>query len=86
MTFPSSFQTFYLKMQRASEITQITGYSGEEILNVGMIIFLAVIVLLIIVSLIARVKHTIRLGKLSAKPGQHQSKFSWKSKDENEDS
>ena len=86
MTFPASFQTFYLKMQQASEITQITGYSGEEILNVGMIIFIAVIVLLIIVSIIARVKYAIRLGRLSAKSEQPQSKFVWKSKDENEDS
>ena len=73
-------------MQRAAGIAQITGYSGEEILNVGMIIFLAVIVLLIIVSIIARVKYAIQLGRFSAKPEQHQSNFVWKSKDEKEDS
>ena len=86
MTFPASFQTFYLKMQRASEIAQITGYRGEEILQIGMIIFIAVIVLLIIVSIIARVNYGRRMGKLAAKPEQAQSKFVWKSKDGNEDS
>lgn len=86
ITYTDITYPFYIKMQRAAGIAQITGYSGEEILNVGMIIFLAVIVLLIIVSIIARVKYAVRLGRLSAEPEQQQSNFVWKSKDEKEDS
>ncbi len=88
MTFPATFHPFYLKIQKAAGITQITGFSGREILEIGMVIFLIVIIGLIIVSLIARTKHTVRLGKFagSSETSQQPSKFVWKSKDENEDS
>ena len=85
MTFPASSHPFYLKMQRAAGIAQITGYTGEEILEVGMIAFIAVIFGLILVSLIARVKYAIRMGRLSSKPEQSQNKFVWKSKEGNKD-
>jgi len=86
ITYTDNNYPFYIKMQRATEIAQITGYSGEEILGVGMIIFLAVMVLLIIVSLIARVQHVIRRRKLADQPEQPQSNFIWESKDGNEGS
>ena len=91
MTFSDITHQFYIKMQRATEVAQITGYSGEEILGMGMIVFIAVMVLLIIVSLIARVHHTIQLGRFvggseQAKAEESQDKFVWKSKDGNEDS
>ncbi len=89
MSFPATYHPFYLKIQKAAGITQITGFSGREILEIGMIIFLIVIIGLIIVSLIARVKYSIRLGKLagsSEEPQQSKNKFVWKSKDDNKDS
>jgi hypothetical protein len=86
INYPDITYPFYIKMQRAAEISQITGFSGEDILGVGMIMFIAVIVLLIIVSLIARIRNAVNLRKLASKPEDTPSKFEWKSKNGNEDS
>ena len=85
ITYSDNIFPFYIKMQKAAGISQITGYSGEEILGIGMIIFLALVVLLIIVSIFARVKWGIRLGKLASKSEEPQNKFVWSSKNENND-
>ncbi|MHA1542862.1 MAG: hypothetical protein ACTSQH_07785 [Candidatus Hodarchaeales archaeon] len=85
ITYSDNIFPFYIKMQKAAGISQITGYSGEEILGIGMIIFLALLVLLIIVAVFARVKWATRLGKLASKSEEPQNKFVWSSKDENND-
>jgi hypothetical protein len=85
ITYSDNMFPFYIKMQKAAGISQITGYSGEEILGIGMIIFLALLVLLIIVAVFARVKWATRLGKLASKSEEPQNKFVWSSKDENND-
>jgi hypothetical protein len=85
ITYSDNMFPFYIKMQKAAGISQITGYSGEEILGIGMIIFLALLVLLIIISIFGRVKWATRLGKLASKSEEPQNKFVWSSKNENND-
>ncbi|MHA2246696.1 MAG: hypothetical protein ACXADY_17265 [Candidatus Hodarchaeales archaeon] len=84
LDFPDGTYPFYFKMQRANDVSQITGLAGEEMLAISMISFIGVMVLLIIVSIIYRVKHTLVLrARVEEKPSDE---FTWISKSDKKES
>lgn len=83
LEFTVGLYPFYFKMQRANDISQITGLASEEMLANSMIIFIGIMVLLIIVAIIYRVKYVFELRTLAAeKPPKD---FSWGSKSDEKD-